>query len=581
MPGIFWGIRRIKTTKVLKMAQRIASVAVLIWLAMYSAVFGQSWVQVEAHPTLREAQARAQAYSGALPDVAGFRLRSGWFALALGPYTETQAQARLRDLRGGGIIPSDSYISDSRPYRQQFWPVGGAQTQPVTTAPAAAPLPVPASDETPRQARRSEGLLSRDEREDLQIALQWFGFYDAAIDGSFGRGTRRSMAAWQSANLFEETGILTTNQRQVLLAKYRNALDALGLSEVTDTTAGLSITIPANLVTFDSYETPFARYKAKSGSGVEVLLISQYGDIDTLFGLYEIMQTLEIVPPDGERSKGNDSFTLTGQGPRTHSYTYARHVDGTIKGFTLAYPSRKAAEMARIIPMMQESLTPLEGALDPSYSDEDAQSIDLLAGLELRQPERTASGFYVHPRGQVLTSASAVASCERVTIDNIHNAQVTASNDQFALLTPDESLVPLNYARFSESVGRLRSAIAVSGYSYGGTLDEATLTYGTLEDIRGLNGEEGIKRLGIDTLPGDAGGPILTGGAAVSGMLLPPPETGRVLPDHVQFGADASAIRDFLANAELDSETVRNARDVAPEDLSRIARDITVLIGCW
>ena len=195
MPGIFWGIRRIKTTKVLKMAQRIASVAVLIWLAMYSAVFGQSWVQVEAHPTLREAQARAQAYSGALPDVAGFRLRSGWFALALGPYTETQAQARLRDLRGGGIIPSDSYISDSRPYRQQFWPVGGAQTQPVTTAPAAAPLPVPASDETPRQARRSEGLLSRDEREDLQIALQWFGFYDAAIDGSFGRGTRRSMAA--------------------------------------------------------------------------------------------------------------------------------------------------------------------------------------------------------------------------------------------------------------------------------------------------------------------------------------------------------------------------------------------------
>lgn len=554
-----------------------------IFIAVLSAfgVSAQSFVQVEAHSTLSEAQDRARAYASALPDINGFRLRKGgWYALALGPYGEDDARRRLLELRRGGIIPRDSYVSDSRPYGEQFWPVGGSASQPAQ--PTAPVQPVIASEETPNEARASEAELSRDQKKDLQVALQWFGFYNAAIDGSFGRGTRRSMAAWQEANRFEPTGILTSKQRVVLAAKYRNALAALGLKEVVDSTAGLSITIPAKLVEFTGYETPFARYKPKAGSGVQLLLISQYGDTNALFGLYEIMQTLKIVPPEGERKKGRDNFTLTGQDSSLHSYSYATALpDGTIKGFTLAYPPARAAEMARVIPIMQDSLKGLSGALDPSQSDEDAQSIDLLSGLELRQPELSASGFYIHPRGQVLTYASAVASCKQITIDGTHQADVTESQDGFALLTPRDTLVPLNYARFAESVGRLRSSIAVSGYSYDGALGSATLTYGTLEDIRGLGGEDGVKRLGIDTLPGDAGGPVLTTGGAVTGMLLPQPDGNRSLPDHVQFAADASVIRSFLESAGLQVETIRNAAEIPSEDLDSLARDITVQVGCW
>ena len=53
------------------------------------------------------------------------------------------------------------------------------------------------------------------------------------------------------------------------------------------------------------YEAPFAHYDGKDGA--QVLLISQSGDGDTLFGLYDIMQTLEIVPPEGERRDGAPS----------------------------------------------------------------------------------------------------------------------------------------------------------------------------------------------------------------------------------------------------------------------------------
>jgi hypothetical protein len=38
-------------------------------------------------------------------------------------------------------------------------------------------------EETPAEARQSEAQLTREERDALQIAMQYFGFYTGAIDG--------------------------------------------------------------------------------------------------------------------------------------------------------------------------------------------------------------------------------------------------------------------------------------------------------------------------------------------------------------------------------------------------------------
>ena len=46
---------------------------------------GTVWLQVEALPDLATATDRAQAYSSLFPETAGFRLRSGWYGIALGP----------------------------------------------------------------------------------------------------------------------------------------------------------------------------------------------------------------------------------------------------------------------------------------------------------------------------------------------------------------------------------------------------------------------------------------------------------------------------------------------------------------
>ena len=52
-----------------------------------------AYIQIEAQPTLNEAQFRAQAYAGALPQVNGFSLGSGWYAITLGPFAPDQAEA--------------------------------------------------------------------------------------------------------------------------------------------------------------------------------------------------------------------------------------------------------------------------------------------------------------------------------------------------------------------------------------------------------------------------------------------------------------------------------------------------------
>ena len=558
-------------------------VLIVLGLSVPAVAQQNSYVQVEAHPTLSKAESRARSYAAALPDVKGFRLRSGWYALALGPYTEFDAQRRLRELRAARIIPSDSYLSDTRPYRQQFWPAAGAaQTtpEPEVTEPEVV-VPVIDLDETPREARASERLLDREQRVELQRLLQWFGFYEAALDGAFGRGTRGSMAAWQNANGYEATGVLTTKQRKLLDDNYKVALAALGLGDVVDTKAGISITMPAELVEFEKYDPPFVHFKEKDDSGIRVLLISQYGDQDTLFGLYEIMQTLEVVPFEGERRKNARNFVLTGQNAKLHSHTEAKLQNGQIHGFTLVFPPEKAADMARVIETMQKSIESLGTALDPATVVGSEQSVDLLSGLQLRFPKLSRSGFYVDGNGRVLTSASVVQSCERLTLDEDFDARVVASNDRFALLEPVTSLTPIGFASLSAMTPRLRSDIAVSGYSFEGALAGPTLTYGTLEDVKSLEGDASVSRLSLRTLAGDIGGPVLDQTGAVSGMLLPLDSGARALPEDVKYAASTAQIATFLSENGTNPSASEGDLRVDPEDLVVVASDMTVLVSCW
>ena len=382
---------------------------------------GDVYVQIQALPSLAEAEEAISYYEGYLSDVNGFSLGNGFFAVVLGPYTRGDAGQVLRVLRAEGRIPPDSYIAYPSWFARQFYPPSGssAPTSETEAAPSAAPevAQVPAlPDESPAEARRSEARLTHAERDQLQIALQWAGVYNGAIDGAFGRGTRSAMAAWQQQNGHEPSGVLTTAQRAELLGQYNAVLDGLGLVSQADARAGIRMDMPLGVLDFDRYQAPFAFYAPSGELDAQLILISQEGDQETLFGLYDILQTLQIVPEDGPRQRRADSFRIEGRSSRVVTHAQASLEDGQIKGFILVWPAGDSQRRTRLLEQMQASFTRTTGVLPHDAGAGSEQSVDLVSGLEIRKPLKGRSGVYVSDDGAVLTLASAVEGCGRVTV---------------------------------------------------------------------------------------------------------------------------------------------------------------------
>ncbi|MEP1356212.1 MAG: serine protease [Tateyamaria sp.] len=578
---------------------RTVAVAWAITLTWCCAALAQEdvvWVQIEAQPNLTDATERARIYAADLPDVNGFALGGGWYGISLGPYTRDDAEQVLRVYRAERVIPPDSYIALGSTFRQQFWPVGanvldrGVVNAPVASVPDATPVAEPAvsapaptpPDETRAEAQRNERLLPPSEREKLQVMLKWAGVYPGIIDGAFGRGTRASMSTWQAQKGFEVTGILTTAQRAVLLQDYNAMLNGLGLTTVRDDTAGIEMMFPLDIVAFEKYEYPFAHYTAKGDVDATVLLISQEGDQSTLFGLYDIMQTLDIVPLDGARDRSDSTFVLVGEDATRISETRVTLEDGQIKGFTLVWPAGDEERRSRLISEMDKSFERLASVIPPSATSEQ-QAIDLVSGLEIRKPRMSRSGFFVDQRGTVLTTSEVIGSCGRVTLDSETEAEVTLVDAArgVAVLKPSAKLAPLAIARFSDATPRLQSEVATSGYSFEGVLGAPSMTFGTLSDVRGLGGETDMLRIDMGTLPGDAGGPVLDAGGGVLGMLLPDTQSGRALPKGVQFALDRTALQAVLEQAGLAAAGTDSGTPIDPIDLTGEATGMTVLVSCW
>ncbi len=550
------------------------------------------WVQIEARQTLSEATERARVYARRFDDVEGYYLGRGFYGIVLGPYNETLARQELRQLLRDGQIPSDSYLQNGRQFEQQFWPIGGsrpATTVEEDTTPELATLPtgtLTAPVETLREARASEAALLRNEREELQKALQWAGFYDAAIDGAFGRGTRRAMEAWQVAYAQEPTGVLTARQREQLLLQYNAVLTEVGMRFVRDDAAGIRMQIPTAAVAFSDYQPPFAKFIGQDPvADAQVLLISQPGDTGKLTGLFEVLQVLDLMPPEGPRVLRGSSFSIEGVDEDTHAFATASLQSGEIKGFVLVWPAGDNQRRSRILDVMQSSFEPIDGTLDPNLvPPSEDQAIDMVAGLAVRQPKLSRSGFYVTGDGIVVTTPEVTAGCSRITFDRETNAEVIGTNLDLgiAVLRPISPLTPIGVATFQSDIPRLKDPVAVAGYPFNGVLTAPTLTFGTLEDIRDLQGDDRLKRLTLNAQASNAGGPVLDASGAVLGMLLPRQDaTAQALPGDVQFSLDAALITALLEEQGIAPAQTNASPALSSVALSRRAADVAVLVSCW
>ena len=115
-----------------------------------------------------------------------------------------------------------------------------------------------------------------------------------------------------------------------------------------------------------------------------------------------------------------------------------------------------------------------------------------------------------------------------------------------AVLRTGSMIQPNAVAHFRDGMPRLNSEIAVAGYSFGGILPSAAMTFGHLSSLRGLNDEDTLFRLAISTFEGDIGGPVVDESGGVIGMLVPLDTGDRLLPDNVGFALNKEAIQKVL-----------------------------------
>lgn len=570
----------------------------------------QAWIQIESYPSEATARARAEAYAAEFPDVTVFKGRS-WHAIVLGPYSPEAAAGRLAELRRSGQVPGDAFVTDGGGFTGVLEDLAVAEaverepiateapvSETVQTAAVEAETMAPESiepaplviepDETLREARATEAELSRDERMTLQEALKWYGFYASGIDGAFGQGTRASMSAWQEANGFEPTGVLTTRQRATLVTNHAADLAEFGFESVTEAEAGIEITLPLSLVAFDHYEPPFVHFAEKDGSDLRVLLISEPGGPEALVGLYDILQTLEAVPETGERSLGDTSFTIQAASSKLESLAFAETRDGMVKGYLAVWNPANAARMERILPVLQSSFRAVGGkALDPGLVPmEEAALSGMLSGLELRKPARVASGVFVDEIGHVATALANVAGCAKVTIGAETAAEVATEDAAtgLALLTPKAALAPRAVARLATASPRSGAEISVAGFSYGERLPAAVLTFGTFEAAEGIMGEPGQARLLAPVMAGDMGGPVLDSAGGVLGVLIPvPADAGRQLPEGMALAADAASLGALVQGAGLvmTAGPAASGTPATPDALNAAALGMTVQVSCW
>ena len=582
---------------------------VAVWMALVagaSAAQDMRWIQIEAQPSLLEAETRARIYAQEFPDTQAHSIGSGWYAITLGPLPEDEADLRMSQLRARAAIPRDSFLATGANYRQRIYPIGPApaavtaaqtfeaeviqeeatQVSVVETAESAAPeqaspeqsITVP--DETLSEARESEGLLSPDEKMDLQRYLQWAGYYNSTIDASFGRGTRRSMAAWQTDNGHEDTGVLTTAQREKLRAQYFAIFDGLGLETHRDLESGISIDLPKEVVAFDAYAAPLAHFKSQDASSpAQIFLISAAGNRGDLAAIYGVLPTLSIVPMNIEKSLNKDRFVITGAGTSTRAFITASHKGGEIKGFGLIWPNQNEEQFDRLVAHMRKSFETFPGTLGPSLSVA-INDPETEFGVAIRKPAFVKSAVFVSDQGHAMTDTSNLENCSALTIGGTYDAEIIARSETGAgLLSPKSDFNPISYATLGNAV-RKGDKTFLSSYPYGGRLGLASVTQATVMETTDLSGNAEKFRLDFLAEPGDLGGAVLDQSGNLTGILVSRDDTGRVLPNNVNFAAATDALASMMQSAGLRLRTGKTNRldDVA---LIASAQNILTPIECW
>lgn len=291
--------------------------------------------------------------------------------------------------------------------------------------------PAPAAPAITPAQRDAYAAMSVTERLAIQSDLIWSGDLVGSVDPDFSDRAIAAVRAFQRHNRFEETGILTSEQRQALATATRNRKDYVGWRLVEDeVTPGMRLGIPAKFVPKAELGTTGTRWSSARGE-VQIETFREKMAGSSINELFEELKKKPSTRQLESTSIQGNTFLISGlQGlKKFHVRVFMK--DNEARGLTILYDQAMEGIMLPMVDTMTNAFLPFGDAATSSTT----------------RKVQYGSGIVVTQSGHVVTERQLTDNCQTIVIAGFGRADRIAEDK-----ATDITLLQINGARNLKSV---------------------------------------------------------------------------------------------------------------------------------
>jgi S1-C subfamily serine protease len=202
----------------------------------------------------------------------------------------------------------------------------------------------------------------------------------------------------------------------------------------------------------------------------------------------------------------------------------------------------------------------------------------------------SGSGFFISPKGYLLTNLHVVKGCETVRF-KIHGLTAFASilssdaRSDLALLKYDQATPFLSFR--DDQRFKLGESVVVAGYPLAGVVASSlNLTTGNVSALAGLDEDTRMLQFTAPIQPGNSGGPLLDQSGHVVGIvtskLSPLWAAAHIgdIPQNVNFALKISVVKDFLDGKGIEYTSSASTAPLTTPDIAEQAGYAVVAVEC-
>ena len=391
---------------------------------------------------------------------------------------------------------------------------------------------------TPAQ-REAYAAMPVAERLAIQSDLIWSGDLAGAADPDFGDRAIAAVRAFQRRNKFEETGVITPDQRQVLATATRNRKDYVGWQLVEDEAMpGVRLGIPSKLVPRSELGATGTRWSSARGE-IQIETFREKMAGATLNQLFEDLKKKPASRRVEFTSVQGNTFLISGLQGLKRFYVRVFMKDNEARGLTILYDQAMEGMILPMVDTMANAFIPFGDAATASAT----------------RKVQYGSGIVVTQSGHVVTDRQLADDCQTIVVAGLGRANRLADDK-----ATDLTLLQVNGANNLKSLVFSSDApnsadLTLLGVAAPETQAGARNVTSTNAKLRGVDGA----RVLMDARParGFSGGGAFDGQGQFAGMIATASQPSFIPTSSIRKFLDGAGVYPSIGKSDI--AAARNA----------------------